>query len=331
MKAELDAAAAAKRGDVFGAKAAADKLVGLSNEPGQNPFVKLIITIQAKEAEAFAAHAAKDEDGAIRRMIEAIAIEDSIYALSQPPYPAIPANEILGNMLMEMKRPLDASRHFVETLRRTPGRPKAIFGIARAAQVMGDKVTAKQRYQEFLVLWKNADPDRPEIATAKEFMAKNPVQVKKLEVPGVKNFSRLDDATVGFGGATQPSAMAWLKKEGFASVINLRLATEEGVDIDASRAAAQAAGLKYIHLPFDVANPDPHLFANLKTAFEDKANQPTYIHCASANRVGFIWMIKRALQDGWETDKAQKEAEAIGLTHSELKASAVEYINSHRK
>ncbi len=38
-------------------------------------------------------------------MNEAIAIEDSIYALSQPPYPAIPANEILGNMLLEMNRP----------------------------------------------------------------------------------------------------------------------------------------------------------------------------------------------------------------------------------
>ena len=125
--------------------------------------------------------------------------------------------------------------------------------------------------------------------------------------------------------------MAWLKKEGFVSVINLRLATEKGVDIDASRAAAQAAGLKYIHLPFDVANPDPQLFHNLKAAFDDKANQPAYIHCASANRVGFIWMIKRALEDGLETDKALEEAEAIGLTNPQLKESAVEYIKSHRK
>ena len=117
-------------------------------------------------------------------------------------------------------------------------------------------------------------------------MAKNPVQLTKSAVPGITNFSRLDDNTVGFGGATQPSAMAGLKNAGFVSVINMRLASEEGADIDASRAAAQAAGLNYIYLPFDVAKPDPQLFRNLQAAFADKANQPIYIHCASANRVG---------------------------------------------
>jgi len=38
----------------------------------------------------------------------------------------------------------------------------------------GDKATAHQRYQQFLTLWKNADPDRPEVTTAKEFLAKEP-------------------------------------------------------------------------------------------------------------------------------------------------------------
>ena len=42
-------------------------------------------------------------------------------------------------------------------------------------------------------------------------------------------------------------------------------------------------------------------------------------------------MIKRALEDGWEVDKALEEAEAIGLTNPQLKESAVEYIKSHRK
>ena len=49
--------------------------------------------------------------------------------------------------------------------------------------------------------------------------------------------------------------MAALKKEGFVSVINLRLPTEEGANVEAGRAAAQAAGLKYIHLPFNAAHP----------------------------------------------------------------------------
>ena len=33
-------------------------------------------------------------------------------------------------------------KHFTETLKRTPGRPKAIYGIARAAESLGDRQTA---------------------------------------------------------------------------------------------------------------------------------------------------------------------------------------------
>jgi len=170
MKTQLEAGAAAKRGDVAAARAAADKLVRLSKEPDQYPFVQRIITIQAKEAEAFAAHAAGDEEGVIEKMSEVAAIEDSIFALSQPSYPAIPAHEIFGNMLMEMKRPADAMKHFTETLKRTPGRPKAIYGMARAADALGDKQTAAKRYTEFLKVWENADKDLPEIAIARRFI-----------------------------------------------------------------------------------------------------------------------------------------------------------------
>jgi tetratricopeptide (TPR) repeat protein len=170
MKSQLEAMAEARRGDAAGAKAAADRIRALSDEPGQHPFAKQIITLQAKEAEAIAAQAAGDEEGAIARMNEAIAIEDSIYALSQPPYPITPAHELDGTMSLEMKRPADAMRHFTETLRRTPGRPKAIYGIARAAEALGDKQTAIKRYTELLELWKHADKDRPEIAKARAFI-----------------------------------------------------------------------------------------------------------------------------------------------------------------
>jgi uncharacterized protein (TIGR01244 family) len=162
------------------------------------------------------------------------------------------------------------------------------------------------------------------------FAASPAAQVKKTEVPGITNFSRVD-ATVGCGGATQPAAMAELRKQGFASVINLRLASEPGADIEAGRTAAKTAGMKYIHLPFDTASPDPKLVETFLASVADKTNQPVYIHCGSANRVGAVWMIKRALQDGWELEKAREEAEAIGLSNPRLKSFAVDYIAAHRK
>jgi predicted Zn-dependent protease len=166
MKLQLQAIVA----DAAGAKAAANQIVAMSNEPGQHPFVKQIITMQAKEAEAIAARASGDIEGAMAKMNEAVAVEDSIYALSQPPYPIIPVHELYGTMLLEVKRPAEAMKHFTETLKRTPGRPKAIYGIARAAESLGDRQTAMKRYTEFLELWKQADKDRPEIAKARAFI-----------------------------------------------------------------------------------------------------------------------------------------------------------------
>ena len=154
-------------------------------------------------------------------------------------------------------------------------------------------------------------------------------QVQKKEVAGIVNYSRVD-ATVGCGGQVTPAAMTSLKTEGFVSVINLRQATEQGADIDAGRAAAQAAGLKYIHLPFNASAPDTKVVDSFLAAVADKTNQPVFIHCGSANRVGGLWMIKRALRDGWPTEKAQAEAEVIGLRDAKLTAFAAEYIKAHR-
>jgi uncharacterized protein (TIGR01244 family) len=155
-------------------------------------------------------------------------------------------------------------------------------------------------------------------------------QVTKSEMAGIRNYSRVD-ATVGCGGAVDPAAMASLKKEGYVSVINLRQASEPGADIDAGRAAAQAAGLKYIHLPFNVAAPDSKVVDSFLAAVADKSNQPVFIHCGSANRVGGVWMIKRVLQDKWTIDRARTEAEAIGLSNPQMAAFANDYIKGHVK
>ena len=91
----------------------------------------------------------------------------------------------------------------------------------------------------------------------------------------------------------------------------------------------QDRGLKYIHLPFNAASPDPKVVSDFLGAVADKTNQPVFIHCGSANRVGAVWMIKRVLQDGWAVDRAQTEAEAIGLQNPQLVAFATGYIKEH--
>jgi uncharacterized protein (TIGR01244 family) len=150
-------------------------------------------------------------------------------------------------------------------------------------------------------------------------------QVEKKEYPGVRNFSRVD-ATIACGGATTPEAMAALKKDGFVSVVNLRRAEEAGANVEAEKAAAEAAGVRYFHLPFNASAPATDLVDRFIATVTDKQNQPVFIHCASANRVAALWLIKRVKVDGWPVQKALDEATAIGLTSDALKKFALDYI-----
>ena len=171
VKLQWEAKAAAVRGNAAEAKEAAERLLKLSQEPGEHPFAKQIIILQAQEAEAFAAEASGNREVAVEKLKEAVAIENLIDDLSQPPYPVIPANELCGNLLLELGRPAEAATYFQTALKRTPNRPKAIFGLARSAQMIGDRTTARERYQEFRTLWKTADADVPELVQTNAFLA----------------------------------------------------------------------------------------------------------------------------------------------------------------
>ena len=50
--------------------------------------------------------------------------------------------------------------------------PLARLGLARAYVLQGDAVKARAAYQDFLSLWKDADPDIPILIAAKAEYAK---------------------------------------------------------------------------------------------------------------------------------------------------------------
>ncbi len=144
------------------------------------------------------------------------------------------------------------------------------------------------------------------------------------EIPsGVVNYTRVD-ATVACAGATPPEVIPKLKHLGFASIINFRTVEERGATVKASKVAAQEAGLKYFHLPF--RKPTAAVAENFLEVVNDPDNQPIFIHCGSANRVGAMWLIKRVKLDGWDVEKAIAEAESIGLRSTSLKEFALDYV-----
>src|SRR5437899_120866 len=81
-------------------------------------------------------------------------------------------------------------------------------------------------------------------------------QVTKKNVEGVTNFAEVE-STVACAGAASPASMAEVKKMGYKAVFNLRLANEQGADIEGETAAAKTAGINFIHLPLNGAMPDP--------------------------------------------------------------------------
>jgi len=155
-------------------------------------------------------------------------------------------------------------------------------------------------------------------------------QVKKETVPGITNFAHVE-TTVACAGAVTPSSVAEIKKMGFGSIINLRLANEQGAEIDAEAAAAKAAGINFVHLPLNGASPDPAVVDRFLKVITESGNQPSFIHCASANRASAMWFIKRVLVDKWDNDRASAEAAQLGLTSQPLKTFALDYIQAHKK
>jgi len=154
-------------------------------------------------------------------------------------------------------------------------------------------------------------------------------KVTKEAVPGITNFARLE-TTVACGGATKAEAVPALKKMGFASIINVREANEPGAEIDQEAAAAKAAGMNFVNVPFNIASPAPDLVDRFIAAVTTKENTPAYIHCAAGGRAASLWMIKRVQVDGWDETRALEEATALGL-NERLKPFALDYIHTHKR
>ena len=155
-------------------------------------------------------------------------------------------------------------------------------------------------------------------------------QITSETVPGVTNFKKLE-TTIACAGATTAQGVPELKKMGYASIINLRQATENGANIDEEAAAAKQAGIAFIHIPMNGQSPDPVVADKFLDAITAKENQPAFVHCASGNRAAAMWMVKRLVVDHWDADRAGTEAAALGLTSPALKKFATDYAETHKR
>jgi hypothetical protein len=125
------------------------------------------VEIQQLGVSAWAALSEGNTSAALRRMTAAADLEDRTEKSAVTPGPLAPARELLGDMLLLMKKPTEALEQFEMTLTKEPRRFRSLYGAAHAALLSG-RTDAGQRY--FRELWRNcprADkPLRPELNEA---------------------------------------------------------------------------------------------------------------------------------------------------------------------
>jgi hypothetical protein len=136
---------AAHVGQGQAADAAAKRLVQLeaaATAAGEALFARNVQMLRL-ELEAWIAQAAGHADLARERMAAAVALEASTPKHAVTPAATLPAQELLGDLLLAQARPAEALAAYRGALARYPFRLNAMLGAARAAAASGDLGAAR--------------------------------------------------------------------------------------------------------------------------------------------------------------------------------------------
>jgi tetratricopeptide (TPR) repeat protein len=162
--------AAAHLGDAAAAREDLQKYVEISTEEqrkashhGDKAPDK---SVRQMEAEAWVAFAEGRTDEAVKTLRSAADREDAEGADSL----AMPAREMLADMLLELKRPSDALAEYKAALKTSPNRFDSLYGAGHAAQLAGDSYAANSYFAKLMEI-SAPTADRAELAQVKTFLA----------------------------------------------------------------------------------------------------------------------------------------------------------------
>lgn len=166
---------AARTGKPDAAKADIAKLAELSGKlrDAKDAYWAEIVDIQRQIAAAWVLHAEGKYDDALKAMAAAADAEDKTEKAAVTPGPLAPARELYGFMLLDRGMAKDALAAFEATKTKEPNRFYGYAGAAMAADKLGDKAKTRDNYQKLVGLTASADTERPEVATAKKYLASN--------------------------------------------------------------------------------------------------------------------------------------------------------------
>ena len=143
---------AAHVGTLKETKAAGARLAELeaaTREAGEDLFARNIQVLRL-ELNAWLAHVEGREESSVAMMREAADVEASTPKHPVTPGPTLPAEELLGDLLLEQKQPREALASYKRSLELYPSRFNSLLGAARAARALDDESLARTFYEALL-------------------------------------------------------------------------------------------------------------------------------------------------------------------------------------
>src|SRR2546425_6466527 len=169
---------AARSGDPAAAQKDVERIVALrdelkaANKAGNNEYWANEVEVMRLASVAWVALAQKKSNDALALMRQAADIEDKSEKNIVTPGRLLPARELLGDMLMELKRPAEALKEYEASQQREPNRYRGLYGAGQAAAQSGDRDRARRYFSKLIELAGSGDL-RPEMEKARRYLASN--------------------------------------------------------------------------------------------------------------------------------------------------------------
>ncbi|HLO79541.1 MAG TPA: hypothetical protein VK166_01205, partial [Chitinophagaceae bacterium] len=131
------------------------------------------VAIQIKAGSAWIMMKEGKKPQALALMQTAADMESKTEKHPVTPGEVVPAEELLGDMLMVLGEPAMALKAYESNLQIHPNRFNAIYGAGMAAEKMGDMQKAPAYLQQLVNLAGNGPTERLEVNTSKQFLKKH--------------------------------------------------------------------------------------------------------------------------------------------------------------
>jgi tetratricopeptide (TPR) repeat protein len=171
---------AIESGDLQGADRASEQLDALlwrtsqaqasDKEKGMQRSVGRILKVASLELGGNIA-SSRDRFEQARDLLEEAVKSERDLGYAEPPLYSRPAEESLGYASIRAGHYDDARQAFQQVLEERPESGFGLYGIALAYEKEGNPQKAASAYRAFLDAWKNADPDLPQIKSARRFLS----------------------------------------------------------------------------------------------------------------------------------------------------------------